>query len=100
MFFNGRYSTKVISRRGAECAEFRAYFNLSLFVLSFLFSFSASAQNIRNFTSITGKKDVAVNCIIQGVDGDLWIGTAAGLVVYDGENVKLFNKENGLQDDN
>jgi PAS domain S-box-containing protein len=95
-----------IIRVPASCFFYRAssFFFLCLIISGFtaagLLSGSASAQTIRNFTSITGKKDVAVNCIIQGADGDLWMGTAGGLVIYDGENVKLFNKENGLQDDN
>src|ERR1051326_7620390 len=71
------------------------------FVLIFVFCFRVSfAQNFRNFSSLTGKRDVAVNCMVQGLDGDFWIGTAAGLVTYDGQDVKFFNKENGLVDDN
>ncbi|HEY6159898.1 MAG TPA: two-component regulator propeller domain-containing protein, partial [Bacteroidia bacterium] len=81
-------------KKNVSNAAWRCIF---IFLLCFQFSF---AQNFRNFSSLTGKRDVAVNCMVQGLDGDFWIGTAAGLVTYDGQNVKFFNKENGLVDDN
>ncbi|MGZ4116555.1 MAG: ligand-binding sensor domain-containing protein, partial [Bacteroidia bacterium] len=67
----------------------------------FLFCFtSIGAQNFRNFLSLTGKKDVSVNCILQADDGVLWIGTAAGLVEYNGEISKLYTEKEGICNNN
>ncbi len=62
-----------------------------------LFCFTCMhAQNIRNFPALTGKKDVAANCVLQADNGELWIGTNAGLIQYTGETTKFFTHDDGL----
>ena len=72
---------------------------IALAYLLFCFTF-LPAQNFRNFSSLTGKKDTPVNCVIQSENGELWIGTASGLVQYNGETTKLFTSNDGLIDNN
>ena len=68
------------------------------FVVFLFYSLGTNAQSFRNFPSLTGKKDIAVNCVLQSPSAELFIGTTSGLVIYDGENFKLFSKENGLDE--
>jgi PAS domain S-box-containing protein len=56
------------------------------------------SQNSRNFPSLTGKKDVPVSCMAQTADGELWVGTAAGLVEYNGQAAKLYTVADGLSE--
>lgn len=57
--------------------------------------------NIKHFTAQDGLPTNVINCGMQGRDGFLWFGTREGLVRYDGNEFKTFNKENhGLYSDN
>jgi ligand-binding sensor domain-containing protein/serine phosphatase RsbU (regulator of sigma subunit)/PAS domain-containing protein len=44
---------------------------------------------IRNFFSVTGRKDVAVNSVIQESKGYLWLATAEGVYRFDGRTSEL-----------
>ena len=65
--------------------------------ISFLFAFSFFSlfpqYQIRNFYSLTGKKDVPVNCIAQDHDGYLWLGTKEGVFRFDGKTAENPLKE-------
>jgi ligand-binding sensor domain-containing protein len=41
---------------------------------------------VKNYFSVTGKKDVPVNVIVQDFTGFLWLGTAEGLYKFDGKS--------------
>lgn len=56
------------------------------------------AQSFRNFTTVTEKKNTSITCVLQAPDGELWIGTTSGLVMYNGEQFKRFSAEDGLVD--
>lgn len=61
---------------------------LSILALLAFFQSELFAQQIRNFPSITGKKDVPANCIVQTEEGYIWFGTNEGLVRFDGKKNK------------
>jgi PAS domain S-box-containing protein len=68
------------------------------FLLFFAFIYSTGhAQHVRSFNSITGKKDVNVNCLVQANDATLWLGTSEGLFSFDGKNTKQFTEKEGLR---
>lgn len=69
-----------------------------LFALLVLQASWLHSQSFRNFPSLTGKKDIAANCMVQCPNGELWVGTAAGLIEYNGESTRLYTQEQGLCD--
>lgn len=66
--------------------------NLKLLVIGlmlFLFNHSFSQQlKVKNYFSITGKKDVIVNVVTQDEMGFLWVGTPDGLFTFDGKTAQ------------
>jgi ligand-binding sensor domain-containing protein/serine phosphatase RsbU (regulator of sigma subunit) len=68
------------------CILFISYFN----------SFSQYA--VKNFYSLSGKKDVSFNCIAQDANGYLWLGTNEGVIRFDGIKSEFYKKENGISD--
>lgn len=72
---------------------FRLRFLLVLVSLSFGSAFS---QQVRNFPSVTGKKDVGITCIAQSREGYLWLGSQEGLIKFDGKHPHVFKKDDGL----
>lgn len=71
-------------------------FTLQLFLLLCFISSNLISQQIRSFSSITGKKDAPVNCLVQHPDGSLWLGTSDGLFRFDGKNTQAFTNNEGL----
>ncbi len=62
------------------------------FLFSIFFFTHYSQYQIRNYYSLTGKKDVPVNVIAQDHDGYLWLGTKEGVFRFDGKSAEhLFN---------
>jgi ligand-binding sensor domain-containing protein/serine phosphatase RsbU (regulator of sigma subunit)/PAS domain-containing protein len=53
-----------------------------------------SQLQVKNYFSVTGKKDVPVNTIIQDFTGFLWLGTAEGLYKFDGKSAVIAVKDN------
>lgn len=53
---------------------------------------------VKNYFNISGKKDVAFNCVTQDKKGYLWAGTNEGIIKFDGKNTIVFKKENGVSD--
>jgi len=75
--------------------------NLKLLVIGlilFLFNHSFSQQlKVKNYFSITGKKDVIVNVVTQDEMGFLWVGTPDGLFTFDGKTAhKIEFKHNAF----
>jgi PAS domain S-box-containing protein len=70
---------------------------LSLFFTILLtLSLPGFTQNIRNLNSLTGKKDIPANCMLQLAGGELLIGTSSGLVEYNGAQSKVYTTADGL----
>ncbi len=68
-----------------------------LLVASLIFiSQSLSAQQIKNFSAISGKKDIPITCIAQSKEGLLFLGSKEGLSKFNGKTAVLFKKEDGL----
>jgi ligand-binding sensor domain-containing protein/serine phosphatase RsbU (regulator of sigma subunit) len=59
---------------------------------------SIQAQSFKNYSSISGKKNVPVFVSLQDSHGLLWTGTKAGLVSYDGYEYKNYTGSNNLQE--
>ncbi|MFL5754616.1 MAG: two-component regulator propeller domain-containing protein [Bacteroidia bacterium] len=75
------------------------FYRSRLFLFSFiliLFISKGFSQQVRNFSSITGKKDLGVSCIAQSKEGYLWMGCSEGLIRFDGKHPHIYKKEEGL----
>jgi len=68
---------------------------LSLFVVYSCTLFSQ--LQVKNYFSITGKKDVSVNAIDQDKYGYLWLGTSDGVYKFDGKSAWLATKNASLK---
>ncbi len=67
-----------------------------LFIIFALILFSNilfSQLQVKNYFSITGKKDVAINTITQDANSYLWLGTKEGVYKYDGKTSQDFFKD-------
>ncbi|MBC7693938.1 MAG: SpoIIE family protein phosphatase [Burkholderiales bacterium] len=60
--------------------------NVIFTVLILSYTFSFSQLQVKNYFSVTGKKDVAINTIIQDKNGYLWLGTKEGVYKFDGKS--------------
>ncbi|PCH66766.1 MAG: hypothetical protein COC01_07330 [Bacteroidetes bacterium] len=81
----------------------KRYINISFFVLLLLVlpstdSNSQTASFI-HFGVEQGLSQSQVQTLIQDDDGNLWIGTMAGLSRYNGREFKTFSKDDGLAED-
>ena len=55
------------------------------FIVPFHYLFAKShAYSVEHITRSEGLNNASAHCIIQGSDGFIWIGTANGLIKYDG----------------
>lgn len=54
-----------------------------------------SQLQVKNFFSLTGKKNIPVNIIVQDGTGFLWLGTPDGVYKFDGLNSISISKEHG-----
>lgn len=66
-----------------------------LFVCQFM-ALTAQVHSFKNFGLDKKEFPSRIECINQGVNGELYIGTLAGLVVYDGENFRQITEAEGL----
>lgn len=67
--------------------------NKILFAL-FIYSLGSFSQlQVKNFFSLTGRRDVPVNVMTQDLSGFIWLGTQNGLYRFDGKTTKEFSKE-------
>jgi ligand-binding sensor domain-containing protein/serine phosphatase RsbU (regulator of sigma subunit) len=63
-------------------------------LVSILYAFSIHAQlQVKNFFSLTGKKNVPVHRIIQDNNGYLWLGTSEGIYKFDGREAIALAKD-------
>ena len=53
-----------------------------------------SQLQVKNYFSLTGKKDIPVNVIVQDFSGYLLLGTNDGIYKFDGRNCEQMAKEN------
>src|ERR1044072_985287 len=69
--------------------------------LFLLFAFHASAQTTSfiSFGVEQGLVQSQVQTLVQDNDGNLWVGTLAGLSRYNGLSFENFSKKNGLAED-
>lgn len=58
---------------------------------------TAAQFQVKNFYSLSGRKNIGVNCIAQDYSGYLWLGTSEGLFRFDGKTTVPFFKDNILQ---
>jgi ligand-binding sensor domain-containing protein/serine phosphatase RsbU (regulator of sigma subunit) len=81
------------------------FLNRNLFPLFVLFlllpSFQSSAQTTSfiNYGVEQGLSQSQVQTITQDDEGNLWIGTLAGLTKYNGRSFTTFSKKNGMAED-
>lgn len=71
------------------------------FSLLFYLTWSCTFLSAQRFPSVhltikDGLPSNAVYCVLKDSRGIIWIGTDAGLVKYDGFQLKTFTKKNGL----
>ncbi|MGA3012440.1 MAG: two-component regulator propeller domain-containing protein [Bacteroidales bacterium] len=50
----------------------------------------------RNFTVNDGLPSNTVRCIYKDTQGRMWIGTGAGLCLFDGKSFRTFGVNNGM----
>jgi ligand-binding sensor domain-containing protein/serine phosphatase RsbU (regulator of sigma subunit) len=63
-------------------------------LVSILYAFSIQAQlQVKNFFSLTGKKNVPVHRIIQDNNGYLWLGASEGVYKFDGREAIALAKD-------
>jgi ligand-binding sensor domain-containing protein len=67
-----------------------------IWILTLLLALSSSGQGYYNYElkSLTVNDNLShsdVNCIVQGEDGFIWIGTNNGLNKYNGFEIETFN---------
>ena len=55
-----------------------------------------SAQITTNLTDFDGLPSNTVRCLHKAKNGVLWIGTDAGLCSYDGRDIIIYDKSDGL----
>jgi PAS domain S-box-containing protein len=69
--------------------------HLKITLVLFVYSSLLFPQlQVKNYFSLTGKKDIPVNVIIQDFSGYLWLGTNEGLYKFDGRTTTSFAPEN------
>jgi two-component sensor histidine kinase len=71
---------------------------LTLILTCFIIPLLGSAQHYytRTFTIDDGLPSNQINCLYQDSTGFLWIGTNAGIAVFDGSDFRIINKNDGL----
>jgi ligand-binding sensor domain-containing protein/serine phosphatase RsbU (regulator of sigma subunit) len=74
---------------------------LLLLLLTSVFSVSSYAQTTSfiNYGVEQGLSQSTVQTIIQDGEGNLWIGTLAGLTKYNGRSFTTYSKKNGMAED-
>ncbi|WP_426060488.1 two-component regulator propeller domain-containing protein [Hymenobacter sp. B1770] len=74
---------------------------LALLALVLVFTRPAKAQQtfLRQFGPMEGLRTPFIYALLQDRQGYLWLGTAEGLVRYDGTRFVTFTKKNGLTED-
>ena len=66
----------------------------------FLLNFSyAQTTSFIYYGVEQGLSQSQIQCITQGNDGDLWIGTLSGLTKYNGKTFKVYSKNDSLAED-
>ena len=72
--------------------------NIWFFLACLLLPFQGFSQQYytRTYTIDDGLPSNQVNCLYQDSTGRLWIGTDAGIGVFDGTNFKIISKRDGL----
>jgi ligand-binding sensor domain-containing protein len=63
----------------------------------FLWCFSVSAQNVKNYTMSDGLPGNYIQCLFKDSNGLLWIATKTGLCTYNGSEFKIIGSEQGLK---
>ncbi|MBN2594155.1 MAG: hypothetical protein JXA81_11660 [Sedimentisphaerales bacterium] len=56
-------------------------------------------KRVRNFTPADGLPGILVQCVAQGPNGDMWVGTNQGIARYDGKNWSIRHSRRWLLSD-
>ncbi|GAB4131985.1 MAG: hypothetical protein Fur0041_02890 [Bacteroidia bacterium] len=70
-----------------------------LFVIAFVLRLSGQTTSFISFGVEQGLVQSQVQTLVQDNDGNLWIGTLAGLSKYNGLGFESFSRKNGLAED-
>jgi PAS domain S-box-containing protein len=66
------------------------------FILTFYATIAFSQLQVKNFFTLTGKKNVPVNAIAQDKIGFLWLASNEGIYKFDGINTTSLSKEHPI----
>ncbi|MBP6976991.1 MAG: histidine kinase [Bacteroidales bacterium] len=74
--------------------------NLLLLILSLLSCISiAQTYYARNYSTRDGLPSNSIRCIFKDSRGQMWIGTDAGVCLFDGKKFRVYNTSHGLAGD-
>jgi len=57
-------------------------------------------KRIRSFTPVDGLPSIFIQCVAQGSNGNMWVGTDRGIARYDGRNWSIRHSKRWLVGDN
>ncbi len=79
-----------------------AFFTLFFFLLNFVFTpcFGQSQTVFKKINQTNGLSNDRVSSIVKERNGFVWIGTENGLNRYDGNKIKIYNKQNSALSSN
>ncbi|ADB38992.1 hybrid sensor histidine kinase/response regulator transcription factor [Spirosoma linguale] len=66
---------------------------ITLVVLLWVYFTLASAQIVQRLTTATGLPNSTITGLVQDQAGFIWVSTADGLARYDGQNIRVFRRE-------
>ena len=65
-----------------------------LLIIMSIFTLGLSAQTITNYTTADGLISDFVECVDVDVNGNVWLGTSAGVQMFDGSSLAVYDSTN------